>query len=547
MHRPGDERPELAPFPGTGEEGGPLALPPLPPLPEAPVGELGVSFFVRGYAFQGNTVLSDAELGSATAAFANRELASGQLVSAREAVTRLYIERGYLTSGAFIADQIPRDGIVEITIVEGRLEEIRVSGTEHLSPSFVRSRLAAGTRGPLNVYALETDLRRLQEKTAIAHLSAALRPGSERGLSVLSVEVQEARRFALGSNFDNGASPGVDSYEYGPRLRASNLIGFDDTLALRYDHSRGLDELDSSYRLPVLPDDTTLELRYLTSRAEVVEGEFSKGVFDEGDFEARSSTWGGGLSRPFLRGEDHELWLGFFGERRRSKTYFDGRGFSFEEGADEGVVELSVLRLTQEWSRRRPADVVSLRSSFNLGLKIDATDDFFSWLGQAQWAHRFGRGWELVARGDVQLASNTLFSMEQYSMGGFHTVRGYRENLLVRDNALLGSLELRIPLWRDVNGRAVMQLAPFFDIGRSWDKDPRHIDASNARNSVVRDLQEVESIETLSSLGVGLRYMPRDRMLFTVYWGGKLRDVPDVDDDSLQDAGIHFQATIFVW
>ena len=42
--------------------------------------------------------------------------------------------------------------------------------------------------------------------------------------------------------------------------------------------------------------------------------------------------------------------------------------------------------------------------------------------------------------------------MEQIAVGGMRTVRGYRENQMVRDNALISSLELRIPLLRTALG-----------------------------------------------------------------------------------------------
>ena len=35
---------------------------------------------------------------------------------------------------------------------------------------------------------------------------------------------------------------------------------------------------------------------------------------------------------------------------------------------------------------------------------------------------------------------------EKFSLGGVNSVRGYRENELVSDNGVIGSMELRIPL-----------------------------------------------------------------------------------------------------
>ena len=83
-------------------------------------------------------------------------------------------------------------------------------------------------------------------------------------------------------------------------------------------------------------------------------------------------------------------------------------------------------------------------------------------------------------------------------------------------------------------GRPVLQLAPFFDIGRSWDK-----------GGAFRERGD-ESMKTLSSLGVGLRYAPSERMLAEIYWGGALRSVPD-RGNGLQNYGVHFRLTARSW
>jgi hemolysin activation/secretion protein len=98
--------------------------------------------------------------------------------------------------------------------------------------------------------------------------------------------------------------------------------------------------------------------------------------------------------------------------------------------------------------------------------------EFFAWLGQFQWVRRFDPwGAQLVFRTDVQLAEDPLLSLEQFAMGGHATVRGYRENELVRDNGIISSLEVRVPLWSDTPGRPMVELAPFFDWGNSWNTD----------------------------------------------------------------------------
>ena len=150
-----------------------------------------------------------------------------------------------------------------------------------------------------------------------------------------------------------------------------------------------------------------------------------------------------------------------------------------------------------------------------------------AWLGQAQYAKQFETlDFQLLSRMDVQLSKDRLFPQEQFPVGGRFSVRGYRENTLVRDNAFLFSLEGRLPLWQSQNRESSLQLAPFVDVGRSW------LSEGNT-----------PSPETLASVGLGLRVEAWQRIQANVYWGQQLNHVPD-QGNNLQDHGLHVQFVV---
>ncbi len=110
-----------------------------------------------------------------------------------------------------------------------------------------------------------------------------------------------------------------------------------------------------------------------------------------------------------------------------------------------------------------------------------AKAQFFSWLGQAQWARRIDPlRLQLISRMDLQVSMQHFFPLEQISVGGRYSVRGYRENTLVRDNALLFSLEPRVAVLRSAVGRDIVQIAPFFDYGYSWNRQVATLDPKDA-------------------------------------------------------------------
>ena len=111
-------------------------------------------------------------------------------------------------------------------------------------------------------------------------------------------------------------------------------------------------------------------------------------------------------------------------------------------------------------------------------------------------------------------------------VGGVDTVRGYRENQLVRDNGVVGSLELRFPLLPESTGEARMRMAPFFDFGRSW----------NDRST--------SGEKNLASAGLGLLLDYR-QFSARLYWGHGFNDTDNGGlGNDLQDDGVHFSLSL---
>lgn len=121
------------------------------------------------------------------------------------------------------------------------------------------------------------------------------------------------------------------------------------------------------------------------------------------------------------------------------------------------------------------------------------------------------------------------------SVGGRYTVRGYRENQLVRDNAFVASIEERFPLVRNKPWASLLDLCAFYDFGHSWNTD---LPSPKPR--------------TLDSVGLGLRWElarafgSRLHPQMEFYWGLPVRNV-ETEGGNLQDQGIHFRFLLMYW
>ena len=558
--RPGDEQPRLPTFQAPGPPPEPI-LPPIPQPPARAPGRLGddALIFVRAFRFTGSTVFSDERLAQAAAPWTGREIGTADLQQLRDALTLLYVDAGFVTSGAVVPDQVPEDGVVEVKLVEGSLEAIDVADPGRLRAGYVRSRLARAAGTPLDVNALEERIQLLQEDPHIERVRAELRPGSAPGKALLEVNVDEATPWSAVFESNNYQPPSIGSYGGHFALGWNNVSGFADSLAASFDVTEGLLELDVGYALPLTRWDTALELGTQLTEAKVVEH-----PFDELDIRSKTASYSATLRQPLHRTLATSLSTFLTGEWRYSKTYLEGHGFAFVPGPDEdGVSQLAVLRFGQDLVWRDRSQVVAARSMLSFGLDVlgatqkscvDGFDGdtpcgevpdgtYFAWLGQLQWARRFDALWgvEAVFRADVQLSNRPLLGLEQFAVGGHSTVRGYRENQLVRDQGVVSSIELRVPVWKDVEGRPVVQLAPFFDVGQSWNSG-RHTPGP----------------QTLPSVGIGLRWRVTRFADAQLYWGHNLKNVEGACElpaegscelevhspHDLQDDGVQFSVRV---
>lgn len=529
--RPG-ERPLPPPEFKKPEEVPELELPPIPPERERRPVVLRV--FVREFRISGNTVFPTEELKKVTAPFENREITNNDLEEVRRQLTLYYVNRGYINSGAVLPDQKIEEGVVQIQIIEGQLTRIDVAGNKRFRPNYFRNRLQRQAGPPLNVKNLEQELQIQLQNPLIERLNAQLAPGDRPGEAVLKTEVTEAPWWDFTTVLDNAISPSLGEARLLLLGELRNLAGRGDVLSAELTWADGIDLGDDyklRYRLPLTVRDTALSFYYEEGDAVVVEEPFSAL-----DIETKVETVGLQIGHPVIRGSNKQLTLAAVLERRKSETFLLGLPFSFSPGVINGESVVSVLRLVQDWLSRGPNQVLSARSTFNFGLDaFDSTVDsgrlpdskFVSWLGQLQWARRFGaRGQQVSFRVFGQVSNDPLLPIEQFSVGGLDSVRGYRTNQLVRDEGWTASFQYQLPLFRNPTGSRNLQFAAFADAGAARNKEGINPSPSD-----------------LNSYGVGFIWNPSPKLSAELYfaYAEDKNDVPKGGEHSIQDDGIHFR------
>jgi hemolysin activation/secretion protein len=481
-----------------------------------------VRFRIEKIKVQGNTVLQG-EIDRLVKRFEHKKVTLEDLIKLRTQITQLYVKNGYITSGTFLPNnQNLGDDVVKIQVVEGELERIEIGGLKHLRENYVRSRLGKISKTPLKRQEIEQALQLLQLDPLIEKVNAELTIGTAPARNILLVNLKEAPRLKARISANNYRSPSVGSEQVELQVADKNLFGFGDRIAASYGITEGLDIYNISYDLPVNADNSTINFSYDNGDSQIVEAEF-KDLNIDSDIQ----TYSIGFRQPLVRSPNTEFALGLALDLRRSKTSFDNEPYDFTSGSQNGESNVTVLRLSQDWVERNTRRVLAFRSQFNIGLDaVDATNNdteadgvFFSWLGQFQWVQQLSPKTLILTRVYAQFTPDPLLSLEQFSLGGIDTVRGYRQNQIVADNGVFGSIEYRVSL---TSNPQTLQITPFFDLGTAWNDEELDLDPS-----------------TLASLGVGLDWQVIPDLSLMIDYGIPLIESNN-DGNTLQDNGLYF-------
>ncbi|MEO5863223.1 MAG: ShlB/FhaC/HecB family hemolysin secretion/activation protein [Burkholderiales bacterium] len=526
---------EIVDRPSSRELEKPSYLPPqpaeefqLPPVEERELspGVRGQTLAVKGFVFEGNKAIPSDDLQRVAAPFAARNISSAELEELRQNLSRYYIERGYINSGALLNPGFYQDGTVHFRIVEGRVENVRFTGMGRLRESYVRDRLIRPDE-PLDVNVLQERFQLLLTDPLFAKVNARLQPGTGPGRATLDVEVTRARPYNLSIFADNYRSPSIGAEALGLAGRVRNLTGLGDVVDATVQGGRERNERVSlRWAVPIIDIRTLMQARYDHGRSSVLEEPLDaldiKSVLDSREI---------GISRTLVKTIRRQFSLGITYTHRENATELLGEPFSFVPGEPTGTSKVSAWRFDQEFVQRWEKQVLALRSIFTSGRtntiategnpNITPQKHYFFWIGQTQFTRRvMDNGSDVLLRANVQWSQDRLVPLERFAIGGVTTVRGYRENQLVRDQGFNATVEFRYPLLDRPAAPHRLILIPFVDYGEAWNKG--------------------EKRDALAAIGLGLNYQFRG-FSAELYVAKRLIEPEAETSGDLQDHGVHFQ------
>ncbi len=393
----------------------------------------GPAFLLKRVETGPSAVLSDSEIQAITLNYVGRTVKIADLFDMVAEFNKAYQATQVIGAKAVLPPQKIKDGVVAVTLIEGRVGDVRVADLKDTRSDFIIDRLVLEPGQLVYMNNLEDQLFRFNTLNDI-DIRAVLKPGEEFGSTDYELRAQEPPRRSYNIFTDNASTSDVGETRIGFNYVDNSLTGRRDVLGLGANLTEGSYGLYASYNVPVGVEGTRLGLSADYSDIEIIGGALDP-------LNVTGDSWNVGLfvTHPLHVGRDYVL-NGFAGFNAKSSstdfddvTLFKTNVRTFSGGFDAEAYTSAGSWYTRQYLTYGPN-----------GMANDTR--FLKYNGEGSWMRILENQWVLTLRGKAQLADQKLLpSSEQFQVGGMSTVRGYPEGLLIGDDGYLLSAEASVP------------------------------------------------------------------------------------------------------
>lgn len=420
---------------------------------------------VKKITITGATVFTNESLQALVTEYATGTHTLGDLQKAAAKITAHYRKNGYFLARAYLPKQSLENGAVTISVLEGKLGELKVENTSRLSDSKLNAYLGKINTGkPLQKKQVDRALLLLSDTPGVGGLDSRVEAGANVGETNLVVTAIEAALFNGRIEADNFGSLYSGRYRIGGNVDANSLFGFGERLSARLmvsDEDLIFGRLGG--QVPVGADGLTLSGGY--SRTQYSLGD----SFDPLDARGNSDTVDAGLRYPFIRSQNLNIYGSVGAEYRKLQDEIRSTNTKTDKNAKVGNAAVNAdwrdslgggganqagLTFTHG---KLDIETASAAAIDALGAKTEGNYSKWNWNLSRQQAISQKLSASLQARG--QFTSDNQDSAEKFVLGGPNGVRAYPTGEGSGDIGWLASAEIRYAFMPQIAA------SMFYDVG----------------------------------------------------------------------------------
>lgn len=405
----------------------------------------GVCLQVERILFTGATLLSESDKSMLATPFTGRCLNMDQINEAVRAVTNFYIERGYVTTRAIVPVQDLGSRQLEIRIIEGEVESIRLNEDSPQDRRRVAVAFPGGLRGkPLNLRDIEQGMDQLNRLPS-SNAQFRIEPGEKPGASRIVVVDQPGKTWRFRMGLDNSGQKSTGETKYTVSADKDNLLGLNDMITLNLNADAKTLKNMSRPDTQSYSGYYTLPFGYWSMTASASVSDYYAQLEGGGaEYQSSGSTtiYGLGLDRVLHRDNDSKTSAGLSFNVKDIDNYIEN------ERLVASSYDLSVLGVSLDHNRHFLDGALGLGGEYNIGLPVlgadqDTTSDrsvpkheFHKFSLTGSWVRPFAvaeQPFTFSTRGTAQWSPDTLYNSERLDLGSRYTVRGFQRDSLAGD------------------------------------------------------------------------------------------------------------------
>lgn len=432
--------------------------------------------------------------------FLGKPLTKQGLLDLKREIILYYRNNGRPIVTVEIPEQKIVSGVIQIVVIEGKLGKVTAEGNKYFKSSALESFIRLEKGQAINSNTLITDLDWIN-RNPFRQVDVIYAPGDIAGTTDIRLLTMDRRPWRVYAGVDNTGFDETDTTRIFVGANWGNVFGTEQLLSLQVTTAPNIDRfwaITGTYTIPLPWRDIWL---FYGGYSHIHPDMKTQGL-DNSGYAAQASTRYNFIL-PALQNYLHDIVLGFDYKRTDNNIEFGGeRIFKNSINLTQFVLGYNSA-YTSDYAR--VSLTVELFYSPGDWLPEQSNSDYSQVRYEAKSSYLYGRmafapiirlpkdfAFAVTLRG--QLANQNLLASEQYGLGGYNTVRGYKERQVNADDAFLASAEIRspaLPLFFRKSVKDALQCLAFLDYAIGHD---------------VHQIPDTAESEYLLSCGPGIRY-----------------------------------------
>ena len=463
------------------------------------------SFSVKALKIEGNTLLPESKLMARIAHLIGEGRSLNDLVQGATAIQQAYRKAGYGGVVAFVPEQKLENGDVIIQVVEGKIDKVQISGNDERDEINILRSLPHLKQGETPVVKNIDRNIQMANENPTKKIRVALVAGARPGAIDADAKVTDERPLRLLFGVDSAGTPGTGNFRTNVGIQHTNLWNRDHIGTFQFQTSPTEPSrariYSVGYRIPFYNQFSAIDAFYAHSNVESLTSAAPLGVGPFG-FTGKGDIAGFRAHRflPRVGEYDHRVTFGWDWRHFNNNCAFQGNTGS--AACDRIAADVTITPVSLGYVGQKDGPIfwwgINTNISGNFGgssqaifntARLDADKHYAVWRFFGFTNVNLPAGFGISTRVLAQYSPHALVPGEQFgiggggsAMGGFISVRGYREREIVGDYGASFNIEGLGPDFAKIVNSESLSLRPlgFFDFGWAGNNHQAPCDAQGS-------------------------------------------------------------------